>query len=204
MLCDSSINWSVCFLVNTNVCLRLMQCGLRTGKDEAEAAERHANAQEVHQQAAVLHPVLWDGVRGGPETVPGTGRSRGLQHGTSPPRRQVWWVCSLASWVSGLSDEEDHRRYFYKPSPQWAAAWGRSTAGSSSSVSSAPPGPTRTRGVSCPVSRVPVLKDRELPEPGTCLSVEVTHHAIITIILKTQIFYSSFNRTEIISLLIII
>lgn len=41
---------------------RLLRCGLCAREDEAEAAERHEDPQEVHQQTAVLHPVLRDGI----------------------------------------------------------------------------------------------------------------------------------------------
>lgn len=80
------------------------------------------------------------------------------------------------------------------PPPQRAVAWGRSTVGSRSSVSSALPVHTRTRWVSCPVSRVPAPKYRASLVPRTCLSVEVTH----------RIWHSSSNSTETIAVLIIL
>ena len=80
--------------------------------------------------------------------------------------------------------------------------WGRSTAGSRSSVSSVPPVPTRTQQVNCLVSRVPALKDRALLVPKTCHSVEVIHHHIIRGISKAPILF--LNSTEIIAVLSIL
>lgn len=70
--------------------IRLLRRGLRAGEDEAEAAECHADTQEVHQQAAVLRPVLWDRVRSGTEAGPGSGERRVLQYRPSPPGGQMW------------------------------------------------------------------------------------------------------------------
>lgn len=69
--------------------------------------------------------------------------------------------------------------------PQWAVVWEHSTVASRSSVSSVLLVRTRTQWVSCPVSRVPALKDRAMPVLRMFLSVEVTHHPIITFIEKS-------------------